>query len=86
MPLDQPSWTVYIVSGRDGALYTGITTDLQRRLHEHNHTTRGARWCRGRRPVSLRWSETRESRGDALRREAEIKRLTREEKLALIGS
>jgi putative endonuclease len=79
------SWTVYIVECADGSLYTGITTDLDRRIDEHNSGT-GARYTRGRRPVRLVHSEDLEDRGAASRREAKIKRMTREGKKELIGS
>ena len=68
----------------DDTLYTGITTDLQRRLEEHNGDDRiGARYTRARRPVVLVYSEQAESRSAAACREAAIKKLTRQQKLAL---
>lgn len=73
-----------MVQGRDGSLYAGTTTDPERRLHEHNHTRRGARWCRGRRPVRLVWLEAEHDHGSALRREAALRRLSRAEKLQLV--
>ncbi|MDR0915947.1 MAG: GIY-YIG nuclease family protein [Oscillospiraceae bacterium] len=74
---------VYILRCRDGTLYTGWTNDLPRRLDTHN-AGRGAKYTRGRLPVTLVYSETVADRGAALRREIEIKRMTRGEKLALI--
>ncbi|MDG6988440.1 MAG: GIY-YIG nuclease family protein [Nitrososphaerota archaeon] len=76
---------VYIVRCADGTLYTGVTTDLARRVEEHN-SGRGAKYTRGRRPVRLAFSEPAESRGRALEREAEIKKLGRSDKLALLAS
>jgi putative endonuclease len=66
-------------------LYCGITTQPERRLAEHNgQFAGGARYTRGRRPVALVWMEHHASRADAARREAELKRLRRSEKLALL--
>ena len=78
------SWYLYMVRCADDTLYTGITTDLQRRLEEHNGDDRiGARYTRARRPVVLVYSEQAESRSAAASREAAIKKLTRQQKLAL---
>lgn len=73
---------VYILSCADGTLYTGWTTDLNRRLAAHNAGS-GAKYTRSRRPVALLYSEECASRGAALRRESAVKRLTRAQKLAL---
>lgn len=73
-------WFVYLLRCNDASLYCGITTDLQRRLNEHNHTDLGAAYTRSRRPVELAWYEKADTRGDALRREAQIKRLPKREK------
>ena len=79
-------WQVYILHCADGTLYTGVTTDLPRRLSQHNgEIAGGPRYTRGRRPVTLLWSEAAADRGGAQRREAAIKRLAREEKLRLAG-
>ena len=80
------NWFVYIVKCADGSLYTGITTDIQRRLDEHNGdgVREGARYTRPRRPVSLVFCEAQETRSGATYRELEIKRLTRDDKLNLI--
>ncbi|MBI3563482.1 MAG: GIY-YIG nuclease family protein [Gammaproteobacteria bacterium] len=78
-------WFVYIVRCVDATLYTGITRDIQRRLHEHNgDDRRGARYTRGRRPVELVYNESYISRSLASRREAAIKKLPRIRKEALI--
>jgi putative endonuclease len=84
-PADKtPSWFVYILCCADGTLYTGITTDLERRLREHNAgRSVGARYTRARRPVTLVHAETVASRAEAARREAAIKRLDRQSKQAL---
>lgn len=77
-------WTVYLVRCRDGSLYTGITTDLDRRLAAHNAGT-ASRYTRSRLPVKVVHEETGFSHGTALKREAAIKRLPRREKLALLA-
>ncbi len=76
---------VYMVRCRDGSLYTGWTTDVVRRLHAHN-SGKGAKYTKSRRPVELVYAEQAATREDALRREAGIKRLRRQDKLKLIQS
>jgi putative endonuclease len=77
-------WIVYMVRCADGTLYTGITTDLARRLDEHNGEGRlGARYTRSRRPVTLAYTEPAGDRAAAARREAAIKQMDRACKLAL---
>ena len=76
---------IYILRCADGTLYTGYTTDLAAREAAHN-TGRGARYTRGRRPVTLVYSERFRSLAKALRREHALKRLTRPGKDALIAS
>ncbi len=76
-------WVVYIVECRDGSLYTGITNDLEKRLAAHNDGT-GARFTRGRRPVKLRFCEKHHDRSNASKREAQVKKLSRSDKLRLI--
>lgn len=78
-------WFVYMLRCADGTLYTGVTTSLERRLAEHNHGQRGARYTRARRPVELLYHEAAADRADACRREAAIRRCSRSEKLALAG-
>ena len=78
-------WLVYMLYCSDGSIYTGITSDIERRLSEHNEGKRqAAAYTRGRRPVRLAYRENVNSRSSALKREAEIRRLSRSEKLALI--
>ena len=74
---------VYILECADGTLYTGWTTDLERRLQAHN-SGRGARYTRGRRPVSVAYREEQSDRSAAQKREAAIRRLSRADKLKLI--
>ncbi len=83
MPEPKVVWFVYLLRCRDGTLYTGITTDLGRRLAQHNAGT-AARYTRSRRPVELVYRVRAASRGDAQRREAAIKKLSRDAKEALI--
>lgn len=75
---------VYIVECADGTLYTGWTTDVEKRLQTHN-AGEGAKYTRSRRPVRLLYSEPCADKSAALKREAEIKRLSRAKKLALIA-
>ena len=75
-------WSVYIVRCRDGSLYTGATSDVARRIAAHC-AGKGARYTRGRGPVRLLYEEACATKGDALRREAVIKRLRRSDKLRL---
>ena len=82
----QQSWYVYILECSDGSLYTGVTTDPERRLHEHNHSPRGARYTRARRPLSLAYQEPADSRAHACRREWEIKQLSAGAKRRLISA
>jgi putative endonuclease len=76
-------WFVYIVRCSDRSLYTGITTDAERRVARHNEG-RGARYTRSRCPVRLVYVERAKDRGAALRREHEIKRMTPAGKRALV--
>ena len=78
------NWYLYIVECNDGSLYTGITTDLDRRVKEHNESKRGAKYTRSRRPVTLMMAEEHNSRALAASAEARIKSLTRKQKLELI--
>ena len=77
------TWFVYLLRCADGTFYSGITTDLARRLAEHNAGPAGARYTRSRRPVSLAWSEPAADRGAASRREHAVRRLARTAKQAL---
>lgn len=76
-------WKLYILRCGDGSLYTGIALDVQARLAQHREGT-GAKYTRGRGPLELVYSEACESHSQALKREYEIKSLTRSEKLELI--
>ncbi len=72
----------YMVKCRDGTIYTGWTTMLERRISEHN-SGKGARYTRGRRPVELIYYEESSSKQEAMRREYEIKKMTRKQKIEL---
>ena len=77
------AWYVYMLRCADDTLYTGVTTNLERRVKEHNESPMGAKYTRTRRPVSLVHQETFASRGEACTREAAIKKLSRPQKEAL---
>ena len=77
------AWFVYMLRCRDGSLYTGYTDDVRRRLETHQNG-KGAKYTRSRLPVALAYQEELPDKSSALRREAAIKRLTRQEKLQLI--
>ena len=81
---DQKPWYVYIVRCNDGTLYTGITTDTDRRIEEHNHSSRGASYTRGRRPVQIVYRQTEYDRSAASQHEWKIKQLSRRRKESLI--
>lgn len=77
------NWTVYILECADSTLYTGITTNLARRLTEHE-TGKGARYTHGRWPLRLKYQESHQNRAEASKREIIIKAMSRTRKLALI--
>lgn len=79
-------WHAYLVRCADGTLYGGVTTDLARRVAEHNAGTKGAKYTRARRPVALAYAEACASRSGAQAREAALKALTRAEKEALAAA
>ena len=82
----RPMYHLYILRCADDTLYTGITTDLDRRVSEHNGSGLGAKYTRGRRPVTLVYSRRFRTRSNALSEEVRVKRLSRMEKLLLIKS
>lgn len=79
------TWHLYILRCRDGSLYTGITTDVEKRLEAHR-SGKGAKYTRGRGPLELVYREECGSHSDALKRELAVKALTREQKQAMIAS
>ena len=78
-------WFVYILQCGDGTLYTGSTTDVQRRLEQHR-SGMGAKYTRGRGPLRLLYQETCGDHSTALRREIQIKSMSRQQKLQVIKS
>lgn len=78
------SYFVYILECSDNSLYTGITTNIEKRLNEHNTSPKGAKYTKARRPVKLVYQEPAQDRSVASKREYAIKKLTRTKKLQLI--
>jgi putative endonuclease len=83
--MPENKWYAYLLCCRDGSLYCGITTDLSRRLREHNEGRAGARYTRTRRPVTLVYSREFPDRAAAARFEYQLKQLDRPAKLMLIA-
>lgn len=77
-------WYLYILRCGDGTLYTGITTDVEKRLEQHR-SGKGAKYTRGRSPLELVYREECGSHSEALKREYAVKALSREQKLGIIG-
>ncbi|PHS37273.1 MAG: endonuclease [Robiginitomaculum sp.] len=82
--MNEKQWLVYILRCGDGSLYTGITNDLAGRIEKHQ-SGKGAKYTKSRGPLKLVYQETLPDRSTATKREMQIKALTRQEKLALIG-
>ena len=78
------TWSLYILRCGDGSLYTGITTDVQHRLAAHA-SGKGAKYTRGRTPMTLLYTECCDTHSEALKRELQVKALPREEKERLIS-
>ena len=78
------SYFVCILECSDNSLYTGITTNIEKRLNEHNTSSKGAKYTKARRPVKLVYQEPAQDRSAASKREYAIKKLTRIKKLQLI--
>ncbi len=76
-------WHVYILKCSDSSLYTGITTDIKRRVKEHNFSVKGAKYTRGRRPVECIYTENVDDKSSASKREWEIKKMSKAEKIKL---
>ena len=81
----EPIWYVYILQCADGTLYTGITNDLDRRLKAHNAGT-ASKYTRVRRPVAMVYQEEIDTKGNALRRELQIKSMSRQQKMDLLNN
>jgi len=80
----ETNWSVYIIAADDGAYYTGVSTDVERRFQEHCHGGKGAKYFRGRKPVAVVYQESGHTRSSACQREAAIKKLRRAQKQQLI--
>jgi putative endonuclease len=78
-------WFVYMLRCSDDTLYTGVTTDVQRRVAEHNGTTKGAKYTKARQPVALVYTKKAKDRSGAQIKEAQLRKLTRREKLLLVN-
>ena len=78
------TWSLYIIQASDSSLYTGITTDVERRFVEHLQCRKGAKSFNGRSPIKVVYREDGHTRSSASRREAEIKKLSRSDKESLI--
>ncbi len=74
-------WHMYVVRCDDGTLYTGVTTDITRRVNEHNASPRGAKYTKSRRPVTLVYSKAYSNKSLAMKAEYRFKQLTRAEKI-----
>jgi putative endonuclease len=86
-PPSKTQWFVYYLRCADNSLYAGITTDLTRRVIEHNTCNKtGAKYTRVRRPVTLVYSETQENRQSACKREYQLKKLTKTKKESLVSN
>ena len=79
------AWTIYMLRCADKSLYTGITTDVSRRVIEHNTLKSGAKYTRSRRPVTLVYSQQTSSKSLASIRECELKKLSKKQKEELIN-
>ena len=86
-------WYIYILKCSDSTLYAGITTDIKRRIGEHNHSPLGAKYTHGRRPVKLVYSKKflpagrhGKNKSLAAKEEVRIKKLSRKEKISLCQS
>lgn len=83
--MNKSQWYVYIVECADKTLYTGITTNVESRVKQHNENNKlGSKYTRARRPVHLVYTENHTSKSSAAKREAEIKSLTKIQKQALL--
>jgi len=79
-------WYLYVVECSDGTFYTGVTTDIPRRVNEHNTSARGAKYTRSRRPVRTVYWRKMEDKSSAQTEESKFKRLSRKQKQEIISS
>lgn len=78
-------WYVYMAVTSQGKFYTGISTDPQRRVYEHNYTNKGAKCLRGQRPIKLVWKRQAQTKSAALKEEYYIKHLSRIQKIGILA-
>lgn len=78
------AWWVYFLRCNDNSLYAGVTTDIERRINEHNNSKLGAKYTRARRPVSLAYLEKADNKSDACKREYQIRHLNKAQKEQLV--
>lgn len=78
------TWYVYLLRCNDNSLYAGITTNIERRLHQHNHTKLGAKYTRAKRPVTLAFIETSIDKSSASKREYQLRKLPKTTKEKLV--
>ena len=78
-------WYLYVVECADGTLYTGITTNVKRRINEHNYSDRAAKYTRSRRPVRLLMTKEHMTHSEALKEERRFKKMNRKQKLGVIN-
>jgi len=83
MKSSEKSYTLYILKCSDDTYYTGIAIDVEKRVHEHNTSDKGAKYTRYRRPVTLMYQESCSDKSTALKRERAVKRMKRSNKEAL---
>ena len=79
------TWWVYFLRCNDNSLYAGVTTDIDRRISEHNNSKLGAKYTRARRPVSLAYLEVADNKSSACKREYQIRHLTKAKKEQLVS-
>ena len=79
-------WFVYMLRCSDNSLYTGVTTDVERRVEEHNGEKSVTKYTRVRQPVTVAYQESASSRSEACKREAQLKKLRKVDKEALVTS
>ncbi len=82
--MKQSKWFVYIIQNEKGHLYTGITTDVERRFKEHSNSKKGAKYFRGSIPVEVVFTKKFKDRSSASKYECVVKKMARSEKLKLI--
>lgn len=80
------TWWVYLLRCNDNSLYAGVTTDIHRRIDEHNNSKLGAKYTRARRPVSLAYLEQADNKSIACKREYQIRHLTKLKKEQLVSN